>query len=305
MLVEDSSQLSLASRNKEYEASNELVIPYNETIIVRVDGHRFSKFTKKLKKPFDTIFSNAMKKTTEDLMKTFGAVTGYTQSDEITLVILPCYKEVTKMDGFYIDNNQIYKGRTQKLASLISSTATASFNKAFFEEFEALLEKTRKKHEDNFRETPEEEADYKYVSIIRSKLFIATFDTRVFGVPTLEEAFNSVMWRVRDCIKNSISVFAQTYCSSKKSLLNKNGPEQIKFCLETTGKDWKDLEDKYKYGILIKKQAVEIDIPKEYLKYQKGNETKAIRNEFVSYSIPLTNFSEDNVKLITCRKIGE
>ena len=40
----------LGTRIKKYEKESEYIIPYSNYIIVRVDGHKFSKFTKGFKR---------------------------------------------------------------------------------------------------------------------------------------------------------------------------------------------------------------------------------------------------------------
>lgn len=110
-----------SKRMKEFEFKSEHILEKDENgftknyIIVRLDGHKFSKFTKKFKKPFDDIIVYAMKKTTIDLMKQFKAITGYTQSDEITLF-------------FDKDNFIDFDGRIEKMISLISSYCSIRFN---------------------------------------------------------------------------------------------------------------------------------------------------------------------------------
>ena len=123
---------TLGGRLKGYEKSVESVVPYNEFLMVRIDGHKFSKYTKGFVKPFDEILSKTFEKTTIDLVDKFGAVTGYTQSDEITLVFKPTYKE---KDG-EISNNQIFGGRTQKISSLVAAYTTRQFNKHLEDEVE-------------------------------------------------------------------------------------------------------------------------------------------------------------------------
>ena len=81
--------MDLGERLKGYESQYEQRVPYNEFLICRIDGHKFSKFTKGFEKPFDSILSEALIKTAADLLNEFGAVTSYHQSDEISLVFPP------------------------------------------------------------------------------------------------------------------------------------------------------------------------------------------------------------------------
>ena len=94
------------------EKSYDITIERNEHIIVRLDGHKFSTFTRDFKKPFDDIIGDAMKNVTMDLVSRFNAFTGYTQSDEITLFIPSLMK-----DGETY-RKHAYNGRIQKLNSL-------------------------------------------------------------------------------------------------------------------------------------------------------------------------------------------
>lgn len=55
--------------------------------VVRVDGHCFSKFTKRFTKPYDMRIVDAMNAATMALVQEFHAIIGYTQSDEITIVL--------------------------------------------------------------------------------------------------------------------------------------------------------------------------------------------------------------------------
>lgn len=91
------------------------VIPDGMYPVIRVDGHCFHTFTRKLQKPFDPAMVKAMCQATKKLVEFFSACYGYTQSDEITIV-LP-------------KNSQDFGRKTHKLASLAAAIATAEFIK--------------------------------------------------------------------------------------------------------------------------------------------------------------------------------
>ena len=91
------------------------VIPDGMYPVIRVDGHCFHTFTRKLNKPFDPNMVKAMCQVTKKLVEFFSACYGYTQSDEITIV-LP-------------KNSQDFGRKTHKLASLAAAIATAEFIK--------------------------------------------------------------------------------------------------------------------------------------------------------------------------------
>jgi len=284
MAKKNSRTESLGTRMKEYEKESELVIKPEDHIIIRIDGHKFSKFTKGMRKPFDNIFAESMKQTTIDLLQEFNAYTGYTQSDEITL-ILPSLMNTDKHKG---QNKPKWchtsGGRTQKLSSLVAGFTTMSFNK----HFKNILE-----NEIGWNEYKTDETA-RYFNKMEEKVGNAWFDCRVFGVPSDEEAFNAVMFRVRDAEKNSRSMFAQTYCSHKE-LQNKTGLEQVQYCKEKTGKDWNDISDAFKYGILVKKE--------KYLKPIKEGTMDYAQNGFVERSRVITysekvEYSEEAVQKI-------
>ena len=109
-------QDNLNERMKMYEdiETKRILIP-NLPICIRIDGRGFSKYTKNMNHPFDKNFTDSMIETMKFLIEETDAIIGYTQSDEISL-ILSDIKE------------PFYKGRVSKLNSIIASMATAKFN---------------------------------------------------------------------------------------------------------------------------------------------------------------------------------
>lgn len=267
------AQMELGDRLKEYEKRSETNISPDEHLIIRIDGHKFSKFTRGLKKPFDDIFREAMVRTTEELHERFNAHSSYTQSDEITLFI------PTTEDKMQEQNRpHQFNGRTQKIASLASSYATVCFNK----HFEKLI-----------REVDADMMDDTYLWRVSEKIGNAYFDARVFGVPDISEVTNVFIWRSRDCIKNSKATFAQAYCSHKE-LQNMNSEEQIQYTLEKYNQDWNTIDDKYKFGYLIKKELYTKDI---------GEQETCVRSKLNRLCIPMNTYSQKLVDLITIKSV--
>jgi tRNA(His) 5'-end guanylyltransferase len=97
--------------------SNEIMIP-TLPVIIRLDGNNFSNWTKGLEKPFDKKLTELMVETTKFLVKETNAVVGYTQSDEITLVL---YSSDRK-SSIYND------GKKQKIVSKITANCVNFFN---------------------------------------------------------------------------------------------------------------------------------------------------------------------------------
>lgn len=168
---------TLGDRMKGYEMAEagRMLIP-QLPIMLRLDGKAFHTFTKGLQRPYDTRLSNLMADTTNYLVGQTNALIGYTQSDEISLVL---YTEKPESQVYF-------DGRIQKLTSVVTSMATMYFNKHLAS---AIPEKADK---------------------------VALFDCRVWNVPTLEEAANCILWRELDATKNSISMAAQSVFSHKE-----------------------------------------------------------------------------------------
>lgn len=145
-------------------------------VYVRIDGSRFSRFTKRMERPFDKRMSMAMVETTKAIMSDYHSLIGYTQSDEITVV-------------FYSPVQEIHHGgRFQKLASRLASNATAHFT---------ILARQHGLSEFVNRRPPE-------------------FDARVVCVPSLVELAQVVRWRSIDARRNAIQMAAQSVCSHKQ-----------------------------------------------------------------------------------------
>ena len=114
-------KLSLEKRMKMYEELNKQFLLPNQYVLMRLDGKSFSSFTKKyFKKPFDDEFTWLMQSTMEYLVDNIsGAVAGYTQSDEITILLSD--KKTKGMEGWF-------NYRVDKMCSLAASMASAYFN---------------------------------------------------------------------------------------------------------------------------------------------------------------------------------
>lgn len=86
-------------------------------LYVRLDGRGFSKFTKDLMRPYDYRLAKAMISTTTHLVKETNAFVGYTQSDEISLLI-----EKTSAES-----QIMFNAKKQKLLSVLAGMTTAKF----------------------------------------------------------------------------------------------------------------------------------------------------------------------------------
>lgn len=217
---------SLGNRMKGYENISRNHLTRRVPVIIRIDGKAFHTFTKGMKKPFDRILMSTMQLTTEHLCKNIqGCVLGYTQSDEITLVLTD-YAKITT-DAWFGYN-------IQKMASISASMATVFFNRFFLETVEAAA------YAGGFFDNEDEYQKY------RAKVFSAMFDARAFTVPK-EEVCNCLIWRQQDATRNSIESVGQAYFSAKE--LHKKSCNKIQDMLwKKKGVNWNDFPSDCKRG---------------------------------------------------------
>lgn len=203
-------------RMKKYEYVSRHYLTTRTPVIIRIDGKAFHTFTRGFQRPFDDVLSAAMQDTMRYLCENIqGCVLGYTQSDEITLVLID-YKELNTSAWF--DYN------IQKCASVAASMATLAFNKAFSR---CGIISWDCAH-----------------GIAETKG--AMFDARVFNIPK-EEVTNNIYWRQQDAIRNSIQMVGHANFSDKQ-MHGKNTSEIIKMLLDEKRIDWNSYPTKYKRG---------------------------------------------------------
>lgn len=168
---------ALGDRMKMYEGmeTGRMGMP-SLPLMIRIDGKGFSKWTKGLRYPFDERLQALRVEVTRKLVEELGAVAGYCQSDEITLMLWARDTKTALYCG----------GKFQKVVSHSASCATAFWNQ-LVPEF--LPEKVGQP---------------------------AMFDARAWNVPTQEEAVNVFLWREWDASKNSVSMAARAYYPSKE-----------------------------------------------------------------------------------------
>lgn len=230
--------MNLDARMKRYEAVTNTVLYRRCPVVCRLDGHHFHTFTRGLEKPFDEVFVKSMQQTMEALCKNIqGCVFGYTQSDEITLVLI---------DYQTLDTDAWFDYRVEKMCSVAASMATRYFNKFFFENAESM-----KNASENY-------------DIYKRKFWEAEFDCRVFNVPK-EDVCNCVLWRQKDAEKNSVQSLAQTLFSQSELNGVSNKALQDKMFTEKSV-NWNDLPTYLKRGSACKKDddgkwCIDLDMP--------------------------------------------
>lgn len=204
-------------------------------VAIRIDGKAFHTFTRGFEKPFDDVLVKSMQETMKYLCENIqGCVIGYTQSDEITLLLVD-YKELNSQAWFDYE--------VQKMCSIAASMATMKFNKCFL-----------KNHLDYLPTIFPEQGNDKEIEKIRELIKAYTkavdsgamFDARCFNIPK-EEVCNLIYWRQLDAIRNSIQMLGQAHFSHKE-LQGKSCNDIKDMLIKEKGIDWNSLSTELKRG---------------------------------------------------------
>lgn len=162
---------------KAFEAATKTVLPPRSFSIIRADIRAAHSLLRHAARPFDYDFMADMDATAIALcMEIQGAVLGYVQSDEISVLVC----------DFTGSNSQPwFGGVVQKQVSIAAATASVVFSGE------------RRNRPNGFT-------------------WPATFDARVFTLPNEVEVANYFTWRQRDAVRNSIAMAAQAKFSHKQ-----------------------------------------------------------------------------------------
>ena len=194
----------LGKRMKEYyEQVPKYRLMRRTPVAIRIDGKAFHTFTRGFQKPFDGVLAKSMQETMKYLCENIqGCVFGYTQSDEITLILV---------DYKHLNSDAWFDYEVQKMCSIAASMATMAFNKIFSNEISNWYIKQDSR-------LPEVQ---KLLSLYNEKASIgAMFDARCFNIPK-EEVANLIYWRQLDATRNSIQMVGQANFSHSE-LQNKS-----------------------------------------------------------------------------------
>ena len=238
---------NLGDRMKTYENVTRTYLTRRTPVIIRIDGKAFHSFTRGFEKPFDSVLVEAMQQTMKYLCENIeGCVLGYTQSDEITLVLCD-YKKLTSQAWF--DNN------IQKICSISASMATMIFNR-FFDEITKTYANSVPYYGTIY---PYNEQKKIYIDNLKKSISKgAMFDSRVFNIPK-EEVNNCLLWRQQDATRNSIQSVAQANFSHKQ-LEGKNCNELQEMLWQEKGINWNNYPTHLKRGSCCVKSTYTIEI---------------------------------------------
>ena len=218
----------LGKRMKEnYEERSRTKLMRRTPVALRIDGKAFHTFTQGLNKPFDKILVQSMQKTMKYLCENIqGCVFGYTQSDEITLILID-YQTLT--------TDAWFDYQVQKMTSVAASMATLAFNKAF------------KAYSAMWFENGDSSSELKYAKALSDcNNKGAMFDCRAFNIPK-EEVTNLIYWRQLDATRNSIEMVGHANFSHNQ--LHKKSCSDIQDMLMLEkGINWNNFPTELKRG---------------------------------------------------------
>jgi tRNA(His) 5'-end guanylyltransferase len=182
---------------KGYEAVSKDFLMKRTPVIIRLDGKAFHTYARNLPDtgvvPFSETMHTAMVAATVAAVKEAqGCVLGYTQSDEITLLL---------RDYDTLETQAWFGYNVQKIVSVIATATANAFNCAFRR---------------NELRAPED---------------FAKFDARAFNIPK-EEATNNFLWRQQDASRNSIQMLGHYHFSQKQMHAKNNSEVQDMLMLE-------------------------------------------------------------------------
>lgn len=254
---------SLGDRMKgNYENRSKTYLVRRMPVIIRLDGKAFHTFTRGFEKPFDDVMMQTMQQTTLKLCQEIqGCVFGYTQSDEITLVLV---------DYNDINTDAWFDYSVQKMCSVASSMCTLYFNKIFAEIASAKIE-SFKFELGCVKDEEDESGVYRdnlkhYIKTYEKAIDKgAMFDARVFNIP-VEEVTNCILWRQQDATRNSISSLAQSKFSAKE-LHGKSSSQMQDMLMEKYGINWNNLTIPEKRGTAVYKRTID-DVTEWIVDYQ-------------------------------------
>ena len=228
----------LGTRMKEfYESVPKTRLVRRMPVAIRLDGKAFHTFTRGFEKPFDEVLGKSMRETMKYLCENIqGCVLGYTQSDEITLILVD-YQNLNSCAWFDYE--------VQKMCSIAASMATMAFNK-FFTKNVNYFEMTHE-YDDTINEY--------CTTLVNAAEKGAMFDARVFNIPK-EEVCNLIYWRQLDATRNSIQMVGQANFSHKE-LQNKSCNMIQEMLFAEKGINWNDYPTYLKRGSCCIKTTIQ------------------------------------------------
>jgi len=169
--------------------------------------------------------NTAMAKPTHQLVHNIqNAVLGYTQSDEISILL---------NDWKTLETDQWFGNSLQKMVSVSASMATVYFN-------QAVRIALQEQHASTF---------YKKILGGEEIFTPGMFDARIFNLPK-EEVANYFIWRQQDASRNSVQMLGRHYFSHRE-MHEKNVSNIQDMLMEDHCVNWNDLATWKKRGTCV------------------------------------------------------
>ena len=208
-------------------------------VAIRIDGKAFHTFTKGFDRPFDKVLMTTMQETTKYICENIqGCVFGYTQSDEITLILID-YKRLNSSAWFDYE--------VQKICSIAASMTTMAFNKIFQKYVNHYISSIAY-YTNNVNMDISDRTDVYRIAQEKG----AMFDARCFNIPK-EEVTNLIYWRQLDATRNSIQMVGQANFSHKE-LQNKSCNDIQNMLLTEKDINWNNYPTSCKRGTAVIKE---------------------------------------------------
>jgi tRNA(His) 5'-end guanylyltransferase len=179
-----------------------------------------------------------------------GCKIGYTQSDEITLLLV---------DYDTITTDAWFDYSVQKMCSIAASMATLAFNKSFAKSADDFFR-------NNIKDVDEKNEDVIYFKTLMKAVETgAMFDARCFNIPE-DEVVNCFIWRQQDATRNAIQMLGQ--CNFPHKALQGKSCNDIQDMLMTIkGINFNDMPVEFKRGVCcikVTEQDPDVDIKDGY-----------------------------------------
>ncbi|KAI9326168.1 tRNAHis guanylyltransferase-domain-containing protein [Obelidium mucronatum] len=217
------------------------LLPSNQWISLRLDLKGFSSQSKRLfpSRKYSPLFATAMHNTLLALMTETQAHYGFTQSDEITLLLPPHYNQQRQTW-----NPHPFNGKRDKLVSLTASFASVVLMQQFmklgvplpFQQLEKDAESSGK--DSSLKPTVQ-------------------FDARAASWDSLQDAFELILWRAQDCTVNGLSdAVCKSDLPEKRALTELNSWQKVKVLHEN---GLLPLEEHQAHGVFIERQVKSVE----------------------------------------------
>ena len=226
----------IGQRMKEnYENRSKIKLLRRTPVAIRIDGKTFHTFTKNFYKPFDRILQKTMALTMKKLCENVqGCIFGYTQSDEITLIL---------KDYSNLESEAWFDYQVQKICSIVASMTTWYFK----ENLDHIIIRDLALSSNAENRVPYDV----YNESTEKGVF---FDVRCFNIPK-EEVTNLIYWRQADALRNSVQMVAHAFLPHK-DIQDKSCEELKEMLLNEQNINWYDYPIYCQRGIACKKKQV-------------------------------------------------